>query len=222
MPTKAYVFDAYGTLFDVHSAASQHAAEIGPQWQALSELWRTKQLEYTWVRSLCGRRVSFWQVTEDALDFAAAATGGLQVELRDELLGAYRRISAYPEVAEVLAALKARGAKLAILSNGDRDLLEQAVGASGLEGVFDVLLSVEDVGIYKPAPPVYELAVERLGARLASEISFQSSNRWDIAGAKAFGFRCVWINRGGRPDEYADMAPDRVLDDLRGLIPVGV
>ncbi|MEQ8824978.1 MAG: haloacid dehalogenase type II [Filomicrobium sp.] len=214
---KCYVFDAYGTLFDVHSAAAQHAAVLGERWQALSDIWRTKQLEYTWVRALAGRQVSFWQITEDALDFAAASQGGIEADVRAKLLEAYRHLEAYPEVAEVLAKLRASGSGVGILSNGDPDMLVTAVGSAGLSGAFDAVLSVEQAGIYKPAPAVYELVVAQFGAR-DKEVSFQSSNRWDIAGASAFGFRTAWINRTSRPDEYAELAPDLVLKDLSGLL----
>ncbi len=214
---KSYVFDAYGTLFDVHSAAAQHAAAIGERWQVLSENWRTKQLEYSWVRALAGRQVSFWQITEDALDFAIATAGGAGSQLRGELLEAYRHLQAYPEVPDVLSKLKARGAKVAILSNGDPDMLATAVGSAGLSGAFDAVMSVKEAGIFKPAQQVYQLAVDQTGAS-PSEISFQSSNRWDIAGASAFGFRTVWINRTSRADEYQDLASDAVVADLTGLL----
>ncbi len=217
MQPQAYVFDAYGTLFDVHSAAARHAERIGERWEALSETWRTKQLEYTWVRALAGRQVSFWRATEDALDYAAEKAGGLEKGLRDDLLEAYRDLDAYPECADVLAGLRERGAKVAILSNGDPDMLERAVKSSGLSGAFDAVLSVQEAGIFKPAARVYRLAVDSLGVE-ADRISFQSSNRWDIAGASAFGFRCVWVNRVDRPDEYLDMPAHQTLRDLRGLL----
>lgn len=217
MPAEAYIFDAYGTLFDVHSAAARHSAEIGERWQVLSDIWRTKQLEYTWVRSLAGQRATFWQVTQEALDFAIAASGGLDAALRDKLLSAYRELDAYPEVPGVLGALRAQGAKVAILSNGDPAMLADAVRSAGVGDLFDAVLSVEPAGIFKPAPRVYELATSRFGLP-PRNMSFLSSNRWDIAGAKAYGFCTVWINRGGRPDEYPDLAADTVLDDLRGLI----
>jgi 2-haloacid dehalogenase len=217
MTSSAYVFDAYGTLFDVHSAAERHAMQIGSRWQTFSDIWRTKQLEYTWVRSLAGSRVTFWQVTEDALDFAIASVGGLEKGIRQELLSAYRELEAYPEVAGVLSGLKSKGARLGILSNGDPSMLEEAVHSAGLNDLFDAVLSVEPAGIFKPAPSVYVLVTNGFHST-PREISFQSSNRWDIAGAKAFGFRTVWINRGGRPDEYQDLPADDVLSDLRGLL----
>ncbi|MBU2581886.1 MAG: haloacid dehalogenase type II [Alphaproteobacteria bacterium] len=217
MTAEVYVFDAYGTLFDVHSAAARHAGEIGESWQNLSDIWRTKQLEYTWVRSLAGRRATFWQVTEEALDFAIAASGGIGAGLREKLLAAYRELDAYAEVPGVLGALRQNGAKLAILSNGDPSMLADAVRSAGVADLFDAVLSVEPAGIFKPAPRVYELATSHFGIP-ARNMSFQSSNRWDIAGAKAFGHQTVWINRTGRPDEYAELAPDLVISDLRGLV----
>lgn len=217
MPHQVYVFDAYGTLFDVHSAAARHAGEIGEKWQSLSDIWRTKQLEYTWVRSLAGRHATFWKVTEDALDFAIAASGDIKDGIREKLLQAYRELDAYPEVPDVLGSLRRAGAKTAILSNGDPAMLADAVRSAGVEHLLDAVLSVEPAGIFKPYASVYELATSKFGAP-AGEISFQSSNRWDIAGAHAFGFRTAWINRGGRPDEYLDLSPDVVLNDLRGLL----
>lgn len=216
MPTH-YVFDAYGTLFDVHSAVSRLAGEIGPNATQLSQLWRTKQLEYTWINCGTGRYRSFRQLTAESLDFAIANCGGIAPGLRERLLEAYAKLSAYPEVPAVLAALKLRGAKLAILTNGDPDMIDEAVAAAGLEGVFDAVLSVAAANTYKPAMKVYALATTSLGCA-PGEISFQSSNRWDIAGAKAFGFRCIWINRSGAPDEYPDLRPDAVLTSLDGLV----
>ncbi|MCH9808345.1 MAG: haloacid dehalogenase type II [Alphaproteobacteria bacterium] len=221
MQSAVYVFDAYGTLFDVHSAAARHAGAIGERWQALSDIWRTKQLEYTWVRSLAGKPCSFWQVTEDGLDFAAQSVGGLDRELRDELLAAYRQLDAYDEVADVLAALRSQGSQVAILSNGDPQMLVDAVRSAGLKGAFDAVMSVESAGIFKVAPPAYQLVLDRFGVA-AGEVSFQSSNRWDIAGAKAFGFKTVWINRGGKPDEYFDLPADRTVADLTAIVDTNV
>ena len=213
-----YVFDAYGTLFNLHAAAERHREAIGPEWQRFSHTWRTKHIEYTWHTTLVGRQASFWLLAERGLDYAIAAHGlSVSDKTRADLMAAYRRMEAYPEVAEVLAALRGRGAQVAILSNGDPDMLADAIEAAGLAGAFDAVLSVVDAGAFKPAPAVYGLACTRF-ACAAGEISFQSSNRWDIAGAKAQGFRCVWINRTGAPDEYPDLAPDRVVSDLRGLL----
>jgi len=213
-----YVFDAYGTLFDVHSAAERQKDAIGPKWRELSILWRAKHLEYTWVYSLAGRQAMFWMLAQRSLDFAIAEVGGgISTDVRSRLLASYRTMDPYPEVGEVLATLKARGDRLAILSNGDADMLTEAVRAAKLDKTFDAVISVVSAGIFKPAPKVYQTAVAKLGGAPA-DISFQSSNRWDIAGAKAFGLRCVWVNRLNAPDEYPDLRPDRTVRDLRALL----
>lgn len=212
-----YVFDAYGTLFDVHSAAARHKDAIGAAWDRLSQIWRTKHLEYTWIHAQTAQPASFRTLNERSLDFAIAAVGGIAPGMRDELLAAYLTLSAFPEVPEVLAALKARGAAVAILSNGDPDMLDGAVRAAGLGAHLDAVLSVVEAGTFKPSMKVYELATRRFGCRPA-DISFQSSNRWDVAGAKVFGMRTVWINRTGVPDEYPDMPADIVVKDLRPLV----
>ncbi|MFO1167822.1 MAG: haloacid dehalogenase type II [Rhodoblastus sp.] len=212
-----YVFDAYGTLFDVHSAVARHRALVGPEADRLSDIWRTKQLEYTWTRSLMGAYRDFMALTEDALDFAAARCGGISAEARTKLLSAYETLDAFADVAPTLAALKARGAKLVILSNGTPAMLESAVRSAGLADLLDPSISVADVGVFKTDFRVYE----RVGARYGvspSAVSFQSSNRWDVAGAAKFGFRSVWINRAKAPDEYLDMRPAAVLDGLAGLL----
>lgn len=211
-----FVFDAYGTLFDVHAAASRHRDAIGASWERLSQAWRTKHLEYTWVHALSGRHERFWVLAERSLDYAIATVGGIPADTRSKLLSAYRAMPAYPEVSSILAELKRAGAKLAILTNGDRDMIDDAIVSAGLTGAFDEVMTVHAAGTYKTDPRVYQLACERFAIAPAA-ISFQSSNRWDIAGAKAFGFHCVWINRLGAPDEYPDMPPDRTVNDLRAL-----
>ncbi|MEQ9691043.1 MAG: haloacid dehalogenase type II [Bauldia litoralis] len=215
MTIRAYVFDAYGTLFDVHAAVRRHAGAIGPQSQRLSEIWRTKQLEYTWVRSLMGRYRDFWSLTEEALDFAIAAAAPDAASLKPDLLDAYRELEAYPEVRGVLTRLKA-SAKLAILSNGSPGMLDTAVESAGIGDLLDEVISVDALQIYKSAPMVYDLVGERMGVP-PEAVSFQSSNRWDIAGATAYGFRTVWINRTGQPDEYPDLPPVAVMSSLEGL-----
>jgi 2-haloacid dehalogenase len=215
---KHFVFDAYGTLFNLHAAAERYKEAIGPVWQQLSQTWRTKHIEYTWVHSLSRQPATFWDLAQRSLDYAITSVGGaVPAEVRQKLLAAYRTMDAYPEVAEVLAGLKRRGARLAILSNGDPDMLADAVRAARLETLLDDVLSVASVGIFKPAPAVYDLATSRFGCQ-PGDISFQSSNRWDIAGAKAFGFHTVWINRTGAPDEYPGLRPDRVIRELGGLL----
>ncbi|WP_108659430.1 haloacid dehalogenase type II [Acuticoccus kandeliae] len=211
-----YVFDAYGTLFDVHSAVSRHAVDLGPDADRLSALWRAKQLEYSWVRSLAGRYRDFWDLTVDALDFAFAKISSAPVAMRETLLEAYHTLDAYPEVMDVLAALKQGGAQTAILSNGSPKMLEAAVTGARIADLLDAVISVDSLAIYKPDPRVYELVTNRFRLFPAS-ISFQSSNRWDIAGASAFGFRTVWINRAQEADEYADMSPAVTLHSLAGL-----
>ncbi len=212
-----YVFDAYGTLFDVHSAVARLAGRIGSDADRLSALWRTKQLEYSWVLSLMRRHADFWRLTEDALDFAMAAVPGTDAALREPLLDAYRTLDAYPEVPAVLAKLRGRGARCAILSNGSPEMLADAVGSAGLAELLDAVLSIEEAGIFKPDPGVYRLVLHRFGLR-ADEVSFQSSNAWDIAGATAFGFSPVWINRTGQPREYADIGEVREVRDLTALL----
>lgn len=215
--SRIFVFDAYGTLFDVHSAAARYAGEIGPVWERLSEIWRTKQLEYTWIYAATGRRATFWELTERGLDYAIAATGVVVEDgLRARLLDANRELSAYPEVLTVLRALKDRGDRLAILSNGDPDLLERIIDSAGLDGLFEHVLSVAAADTFKPHAAVYRLAVDAFDMP-PDRMTFCSSNRWDVAGASAFGFSAVWINRLGRPDEYPDMPPVRVLTSLEGL-----
>jgi 2-haloacid dehalogenase len=214
---RAYVFDAYGTLFDVHAAVRRHSAAIGPDAQAFSDLWRVKQLEYTWVTSLMGQYRDFRALTEDSLDFCLARFPDVDRRLRTDLLDAYRRLDCFPEVPSVLAALRKTGAKIAILSNGTPAMLDEAVSAAGIGGLIDDIFSVDALKVYKTVPAAYALVTSRYRTA-APDIAFQSSNRWDIAGAKAFGFTCHWINRADAPEEYADFAPDKVLSSLDGLV----
>jgi 2-haloacid dehalogenase len=211
------LFDAYGTLLDVHSGVGRFAGAIGPAAPALSALWRQKQLEYTWTRSLMGRHADFAVVTAEALDFALAAHGIADPALRDALLAAYRTLDAYPEVPDVLAGLRRRRLKTAILSNGAPEMLAAGVAAAGIGDLLDAVLSVEAVGVYKPDPRVYRLATDHFGTAPAATV-FVSSNAWDAAGAAAFGFRVAWINRSGQPAEYGFALPAMVLQDLRGLL----
>lgn len=212
-----YVFDAYGTLFDVHSAAAKHQSEIGQSWERLSQTWRLKHIEYTWLFAQTGRHTSFRRLAEQSLDYAIALTGGVPAGVRDKLMASYMTLSAYPEVAEVLAGLRAKGAKTAILSNGDPDMLDAAVSSAGIGAHLDAVISVKDAGVFKPSMKVYELATRHFACK-PGDISFQSSNRWDAAGAKVFGMRCVWINRAGLPDEYPDTPADVMTRDLRALL----
>jgi 2-haloacid dehalogenase len=213
---QGYVFDAYGTLFDVHAAIARHRKAAGPDADRFSETWRAKQLEYTWTLTLAGRYVDFWTLTERALDFALARFPSISRALRANLLDAYLTLDAYPEAAAVLRELKAQGHATAILSNGAPAMLESAVRAAKLMDALDVVLSVDAIRIYKPRREVYALASNHF--KLApADIIFVSSNRWDIMGAQAFGFRTVWINRGGAPEEY-DMPAQSMFTDLNGLL----
>jgi len=213
---RACVFDAYGTLFDVNSSARRAREELGEQWQALADLWRLKQLQYTWLRGLGGRHADFWQVTGDALDFALASLRLGSPALRSRLMELYLSLGCYPEVPGVLATLKAAGLRLAILSNGTPSMLDSAVRHSGLAGVFDHVLSVEEVGVYKPHPSVYRLAAERLGID-AGQACFVSSNGWDACAAQANGFHAAWCNRAGQEPERIPAAPERMIRDITGL-----
>ena len=213
---KACVFDAYGTLFDVHSAVGKHRARLGDAADQVSTVWRTKQLEYTWLRSLMGRHADFWQVTRQALDFAFEMHGIEDSELGTDLMEAYLQLTCYPEVPETLAELKGRGFEIAILSNGTRAMLEAAVKNSRLEEVIPRIFSVESVGIFKPAPRVYQIAVDELRVK-PEEIVFQSSNAWDAAGAAAFGFNVAWVNRFGQSPERLPGRPQVEINDLSEL-----
>ena len=217
MRHSAYVFDAYGTLFDVHAAVRRHAAEIGPDGQLFSEIWRAKQLEYSWVGTLMGDYADFWQLTERALDYAFARLPSADRALRARLLDAYWHLDCYPEVPAVLKALKADGARLAILSNGSPAMLEAAARSAAIEPLLDEIFSVDALRRYKTDPGVYDM-VTTAWRVYPAKISFQSSNRWDVAGATRFGFRTVWINRTALPDEYPDQRPALILPSLEGLL----
>jgi len=215
MPLKALAFDAYGTLFDVHSVIARCEALWPGHGATLSERWRTKQLEYTWQRTLMGRYENFERVTRDGLRYACDS---LELDCDDArvaiLLEEYRRLETFPEVPAAIDRLKDR--KLAILSNGTPEMLAAVVRHNRLDSVLDAILSVDEVEIYKPAPPVYQLAVDRLGVD-ARQIGFVSSNGWDASGAKSFGFRTFWINRAGAPVERLGAAPDEILASLADL-----
>ena len=213
---KACVFDAYGTLFDVNSAARLAQDALGDKWQPLAELWRTKQLQYTWLRGLAGHYADFWQVTGDALDFALST---LQLEdrgLRSRLMDLYLILQPYPEVCNTLSQLKQSGPKVAILSNGTPEMLTAAVSNAGIADLLDATLSVEEVKVYKPHPSVYDLACKRLGVS-GEQICFLSSNGWDAYSAKAFGFRVLWCNRFGQAPERIPETPDAQIATLAEL-----
>ncbi|MCB1386524.1 MAG: haloacid dehalogenase type II [Nitratireductor sp.] len=217
MSHTCYVFDAYGTLFDVHSAVARHADLVGPDAARVSEIWRNKQLEYSWTRSGMARYRDFWTLTQEALDFALASVRDANRQARQKLLDAYMELDCYGEVPGVLRALKDRGARTAILSNGSPDMLGSAIRSAGLDDLLDATFSVHPLMVFKTSPETYRMVTDFWKVERGS-VSFQSSNRWDIAGAAAFGFDCAWINRTGQPDEYADLAPSRVLTDLSGLL----
>jgi 2-haloacid dehalogenase len=214
--SSTYVFDAYGTLFDVHAAIARHRAAAGPDAERFSEIWRTKQLEYTWTLTLAGHYADFWTLTEQALDFAFARVPTVDRTLRPKLLEAYLSLDALPDAGAALAELKARGARLAILSNGSPRMLAAAVEGAGFSTLLDAVLSVEPVRRYKPRPEVYALVTEALGSG-PSDVTFVSSNRWDVMGSVSFGFKAFWVNRARMPNEYADFAPVREIPDLGSL-----
>lgn len=211
--TEFCVFDAYGTLFDFNSAVARHRALIGPQADALSEMWRAKQIQYTWLRNCMGAYAKFWQVTGEALDHCLAAHGVRDAQVREKLLGAYLALDPFPEVPAMLAALKGAGLRLAILSNGNPEMLDPMVAASGLAECFEAVLSVDAVQVFKPDPRVYRLVEARCGVK-PDKVCFLSSNGWDAHGAAHFGFQTVWVNRAGAPDEYL---PGTLVDQMRDL-----
>ncbi|HTS40530.1 MAG TPA: haloacid dehalogenase type II [Stellaceae bacterium] len=213
---KACVFDAYGTLFDFSSAARACRDVLGDGIDRLTSLWRDKQLQYTWLRAVQGRHADFWQVTGDALDFTMETMGIENPKLRERLMQLYLTLAPFPEVPAVLDELRKTGLKLAILSNGSPKMLDALVKGAKLEKFFDAVLSVEDAGVYKPHPKVYQLAVDRLRTA-PSAISFQSSNAWDAYGASAFGMQVVWCNRYGQRHERLPGKPDREIKSLAEL-----
>ncbi|MCA3555938.1 haloacid dehalogenase type II [Aestuariivirga sp.] len=214
---RACVFDAYGTLFDIQAPIARLAPEIGPHAEEISALWRRKQLEYSWLRSLMGVHADFWRVTGDALDYALDQFGVSGPGLRDEIMALYLKLDAYAEVADALAAVKARGKLTAILSNGSPSMLKAAVRHAGLDRLFDMVLSVEDVGIYKPSRRVYRHAMQKLQISDAPSVCFLTSNTWDAHGAATFGFQAVRVDRFGLKDERLPGKPAALVKDLSGL-----
>lgn len=216
---RACVFDAYGTLFDYASAAAGCRVALGDKHAAFTQLWRDKQLQYTWLRAVQGRHADFWQVTGDALDFTLETLGIADPALRDQLMKLYLKLDAFPEVPELLRRLKQSGIKTAILSNGSPPMLSAIVENAKLAPLLDAVLSVEEVGAFKPHPRVYQLAVDRLGVEREA-ISFQSSNAWDAYAASAFGMRVVWCNRYGQRRERLPGKPDHEVKSLAELPPL--
>jgi 2-haloacid dehalogenase len=216
MPVRVFAFDAYGTLFDVHAALARHRAAAGPDADRFSEIWRTKQLEYAWMLSAAGHYQDFWTLTERALDYALARVPSVDKGLRTTLLEAYFKLDAFPDARAALSALKAKGLKTAILSNGNPKMLSGAVDGAKIGADLDAVLSVDAIRVYKPRQEVYALVADAFGVTPA-EVAFVSSNRWDVMGAASFGFRCVWVNRANMPEEYPEFAPVRVVKDLASL-----
>lgn len=214
---RACVFDAYGTLFDVHAPFRKLAPEIGPEAENISKLWRQKQLEYSWLRSLMGVHADFWHVTGDALDHALEHHGVNEPGLKDEIMALYLSLEAYPDVKEALEAVKAKSKLTAILSNGSPAMLDAAVRHAGLDRLFNLVLSVEDVGIYKPSRRVYRHAMQKLQIQDAPAICFVSANTWDAQGASHFGFQSVRVDRFGLKDDRIPGRPAAVIEDLSVL-----
>jgi 2-haloacid dehalogenase len=209
---KAIIFDAYGTLFDVNSAAQKCKNKIGDKWEAFANYWRTNQLEYTWLRSLMNRHKDFWQITEDSLDKSMKAFN-IDASMRNELLDLYKVLSPFEEVSEVLKELKNRNLKLAILSNGTPSLLKELVKSNNLENIFDDLFSIEEVGIYKPDSKVYELPINKYKIQ-KNEVAFLSSNTWDVSGGGNYGYKSIWVNRNNNIFDNLDFKPEYEIKSL--------
>ena len=218
MNTKAVVFDAYGTLFNVNSAAEKCKGKIGNKWEAFANFWRTTQLEYTWLRSLMNRHKDFWQITEDSLD-KSMRVFNIDKNMRKELLNLYKVLSPYPEVKEVLENLKKKSFKLAILSNGNPSLLDELVSNNSLNNLFDDLFSIEEVKIYKPNPKVYELPLKKYNVK-ANEITFLSANTWDVSGGGNFGYNSIWVNRNKSQFDNLDYIPKNEIGNLSQLLDI--
>ena len=216
MKTKAVVFDAYGTLFDVNSAAERCKDKIGAKWETFANFWRTTQLEYTWLRSLMKRHKNFWDVTEDSLD-KSMKVFNINKNMKNELLNLYKILSPYPEVKEVLEDLKKKNFKLAILSNGTLDLLNELVESNKLNNLFDDLFSIEEVKIYKPDPRVYEIPIKKYKIK-SDEITFLSANTWDVSGGGNFGYNSIWVNRHNSVFDILDFQPKNEISNLTQLL----
>ena len=215
---KAIIFDAYGTLFDVNSAAEKCKDKIGDKWEGFANYWRTTQLEYTWLRSLMKRHKDFWQVTEDSLD-KSMKVYEIDSSMRNELLDLYKILSPFKEVPEVLKSLKDKDLKLAILSNGTPDLLEQLVKSNNLENLFDDIFSIEEVGIFKPDSKVYDLPVNKYKIK-KDEVLFLSSNTWDVSGGGNYGYNSVWVNRNKNIFDNLDYQPLNEIHELSELLEI--
>jgi 2-haloacid dehalogenase len=215
---KAIVFDAYGTLFDVNSAAEKCKGKIGDKWEGFANFWRTTQLEYTWLRSLMKRHKDFWQITEDSLDKSMKAFK-IDNSMKSELLNLYKVLSPYPEVKEVLKRLKEKECRLAILSNGTPTLLNELVKSNNLENIFDDLFSIEEVGIYKPDSKVYDIPIKKYQIK-ADKVAFLSANTWDVSGGGSYGYNAIWVNRNNNIFDNLDFKPKSEINNLTQLLDI--
>ena len=213
---KAIIFDAYGTLFDVNSAAEKCKDKIGDKWEGFANFWRTTQLEYTWLRSLMDRHKDFWQITEDSLD-KSIKVFNIDPSMRNELLNLYKILSPYKEVPETLKTLKEKKFKLAILSNGTPSLLDELVKSNHLDNLFDDIFSIEKVGVYKPSSRVYDMPIKKYNIN-KSEVAFLSANTWDVSGAGNFGFNSIWVNRNKNIFDKLDYIPHNEINNLNELL----
>ena len=215
---KAIIFDAYGTLFDVNSAAEKCKDKIGDKWEGFANYWRTTQLEYTWLRSLMKRHKDFWQVTEDSLD-KSMKTYEIDSSMRNELLNLYKILSPFKEVPEVLKSLRDKSLKLAILSNGTPSLLNELVKSNNLEDIFDDIFSIEEVGVYKPDTKVYDIPIKKYNIK-KNEVAFLSANTWDISGGGNYGYNSIWVNRNNNTFDNLDYIPKHQIKDLSKLLDI--
>ena len=215
---KAIIFDAYGTLFDVNSAAEKCKDKIGDKWEVFANYWRTTQLEYTWLRSLMSRHKDFWQVTEDSLDKSMKAFK-IDQSMRNELLNLYKKLSTFPEVKEVLKNLKEKNYKLAILSNGTPALLSELVKSNNLDNIFNDIFSIEEVGIYKPDSKVYDMPIKKYQIQ-KEEVGFLSANTWDVSGGGNYGYSSIWINRNKNIFDNLDYKPKNEVENLKQLLDI--
>ena len=213
---KAIIFDAYGTLFDVNSAAEKCKDKIGDKWESFANFWRTTQLEYTWLRSLMKRHKDFWQITEDSLDKSMKAFS-IDSSMKNELMNLYKVLSPFKEVPETLKKLKGRNFKLAILSNGTPSLLDELVKSNNLDKLFDDIFSIEEVGIYKPDSRVYDLPIKKYKIK-NSEVMFLSANTWDVSGGGNYGYQSIWVNRNNNIFDNLDFNPSNQIKDLTELV----
>ncbi len=215
---KAIIFDAYGTLFDVNSAAEKCRNKIGDKWENFANYWRTTQLEYTWLRSLMGRHKDFWQITEDSLD-KSMKVFEIEPSMKNELLDLYKVLSTFPEVKEVLIKLKEKNYKLAILSNGTTDLLEKLVKSNNLDNIFDNIFSIEKVKIFKPSSKVYDIPIKKYKIK-KEEVAFLSSNSWDVSGGGNYGYSAIWVNRNNNVFDKLDYKAKTKVSNLKQLLEI--